>query len=106
MTQPCPFGPLFFLSSAAVAEGAAEEAEGTRVQSTPLLLVATPACSVRCRVKTFQLCNTHSLLHYIVMPACECNICAGIYTVYTVLNVIVWGSLLTMRYATSCVQRD
>lgn len=33
---------FFFWSSSAVFEGAAEEAEGTLVQSTPLLLLATP----------------------------------------------------------------
>lgn len=57
MTQPCPCGPLFFLSSAAVADGAAEEAEGTLVQSTPLLLVATPTGHMHDWLVSAEVCK-------------------------------------------------
>ena len=82
MTQPCPFGPVFFLSSAAVADGAAEEAEGTFVQSTPLLLVATPACSIQDEEHFSFAIAAKCLLNYMLVSATSA-------VVYTLMNVIV-----------------
>ncbi len=91
MTQPCPFGPLFFLSSAAVAEGAAEEAEGTLVQSTPLLLVATPACSIQGRVRNMSA--LHRLPSVFFATWCCLLVDATSALAYT-MYVCCWTSLL------------